>query len=139
MAQATLQSPIEPFKLDRDLKQIPWETNGHQLLIKDTSYEGSALSENQRVHGNNDWQYFGESLNTQPNKLTSSPAARLNYPCGLKPDQDEQQVFEYIVKPNHRLKTTGLRHTTESDTKQQTAKVFSNLVHLNSQPRSTIW
>ena len=43
------------------------------------------------------------------------------------------------MKPNHRLKTTGLRHTTESDTKQQTAKVFSNLVHLNSQSRSTTW
>ena len=136
MAQATLQSSTGHFDLDRDLKQIPWETH---LLIKDTSYEGSALSENQRVHGNNGWQYYGESLNTQPNKLTSSPAARLNYPCGLKPDQDEQQVFEYVVKPNHRLKTTGLRHTTESDTKQQTAKVFSNLVHLNSQSRSTTW
>ena len=60
MAQANLRSSIEPFKLDRDLKEIPWETNGHQLIIKDSSYEGSALSENQRVRGDDSWQYFGK-------------------------------------------------------------------------------
>ena len=110
------------------MKALEWDGIGNSL-------ESAKLKRPGLGHTSNP----GESLKTQPNKLTSSPAAWLNYPCGLKPDQDEQQLFEYVVKPNHRLKTTGLRHTTESDTKQQTAKVFPNLVHLNSQSRSTTW
>jgi hypothetical protein len=129
LRQPDLKNELQLFECKHiKMKALEWDGIGNKL-------ESAKLKRPGLGHTSNP----GESLKTQPNKLTSSPAAWLNYPCGLKPDQDEQQLFEYVVKPNHRLKTTGLRHTTESDTKQQTAKVFPNLVHLNSQSRSTTW
>ena len=131
------KQPVDEFIYESDPQKDPIETNVHSLA-KNAKYSTTEYTypKLRREKGQLD---PSESLKTQPNKLTSSPATRLNYPFGLKPDQDEQQLVVSVVKPNHRLKTTGLRHTTESDTKQQTAKVFPNLVYLNSQSRSTTW